>query len=159
TITRYQLWDSTTDPSSGHWVVNGVAQGASTAIDVTAAQLVQTTFQSGSGTEDRKGGAKGGIDWGAWEEFHVVERVNNAPVVGATDPTNGARRAKPLASSLFSVSDVDGDAITRYQFWDSTANASSGHWMVNGVAQGAGMAIDVTAAQLAQTTFQSGSGT
>ena len=158
-ITTYQFWDSTADPASGHWVVNGVAQGAGMAIDVTAAQLAQTTFQSGSGTDDLWVRASDGTDWGAWKEFHVTSPVNQAPVVTATDPINVAHGANPLASSLFSVSDADGDAITTYQFWDSTADPASGHWVVNGVAQGAGMAIDVTAAQLAQTTFQSGSGT
>ena len=158
-ITKYQFWDSTADAASGHWVVNGVAQGAGMAIDVTAAQLAQTTFQSGSGTDDLWVRASDGTDWGAWQEFHVTAPVNQAPVVTATDPINVAHGANPLASSLFSVSDADGDAITKYQFWDSTADAASGHWVVNGVAQGAGMAIDVTAAQLAQTTFQSGSGT
>jgi len=32
--------------------VNGVVQGANWAIDVTAMQLAQTTFQSGSGSDD-----------------------------------------------------------------------------------------------------------
>jgi len=30
TITKYQLWDGSRDPNSGHWVVNGVAQAAGT---------------------------------------------------------------------------------------------------------------------------------
>ena len=52
------------------------------------------------------------------------------------------------ASSLFSVSDADGDAITKYQFWDSTSDPLSGHFVVGGVAQGTNQYIDVTAAQL-----------
>jgi hypothetical protein len=74
-------------------------------------------------------------------------------------PINVAHGANPLASSLFRVSDSAGDAITKYQFWDSTADPASGHWLVNGVAQTTNVAIDVTVAQLAPTTFQSGSGT
>ena len=27
-ITKYQVWDSTSDPASGHWVVGGLAQGS-----------------------------------------------------------------------------------------------------------------------------------
>jgi hypothetical protein len=54
--------------------------------------------------------------------------------------------------------DSQGDTITKYQFWDSTSDANSGHFVVNGNAQGVNQAIDVTAAQLAQTTFQTGSG-
>ena len=159
TIARYQFWDSTADAASGSWMVNGVAQATGVAIDVTAAQLGQTRFQSGSGTDDLWVRASDGISWSAWKAFHVVAPVNNAPVVVVADPINVAHRANPLASSLFSVSDVDGDTIARYQFWDSTADAASGSWMVNGVAQATGVAIDVTAAQLGQTRFQSGSGT
>src|SRR5205814_1342224 len=58
------------------------------------------------------------------------------------------------------VSDLDsGDTITAYQFWDSTADPASGHWVVGGIAQGAGVAIDVTPTQLLTASFQSGSGT
>ena len=56
-------------------MVGGVAQGANGAIDVTAAQLAGTTFQSGSGSDDLWVRANDGIAWGAWKEFHV-----NAPV-------------------------------------------------------------------------------
>ena len=52
--------------------------------------------------------------------------VTNAPVVVLADPTNVAHGANPLASSLFSVSDVDGDTMAKYQFWNSTADAASG---------------------------------
>ena len=118
TIARYQFWDSTADAASGHWMVNGVAQATGMAIDVTAAQLGQTTFQSGSGTDDLWVRASDGIEWSAWKEFHVVAPVNNAPVVAAADPIHVPHGANALASLLFSVSDADGDTIARYQFWD-----------------------------------------
>jgi hypothetical protein len=57
------------------------------------------------------------------------------------------------------VSDAEGDAITAYQFYDSTATASSGHWTVNGVAQVANTTIDVSADQLSQTAFLTNYGT
>ena len=149
-ITKYQFWDSTADPASGHWVVNGAVQGAGQAIDVTAAQLAQ--FQSGSGSDDLWVRANDGFDWSAWKEFHVNAPINHAPVATAPDFT-ASHSQNIAASALFSL--TDGDAITKYQFWDSTADPASGHWVVNGAVQGAGQAIDVTAAQLAQTTFQS----
>ena len=155
-ITKYQFWDSTADSASGHWVVNGVAQGANVAIDVTAAQLSSTTFQGGTLSDDLWVRANDGIIWGAWTEFHVNPAVNHAPVASAADyaPTHNQNI---LASALFSVSDADNDPTAAYQFWDSTVDTASGHWVVNGVAQGANIAIDVTAAQLSSTTFQSGS--
>ena len=156
-ITKYQFWDSTTDPASGHWVVNGMVQGTNQAIDVTAAQLAQTTFQSGSGSDDLWVRAFDGFDWSAWKEFHVNAPVEARPVVTAPDFA-ASHNQDIAASALFSVTDGDGDAITKYQFWDSTTDPASGHWVVNGMVQGTNQAIDVTAAQLAQTTFQSGSG-
>jgi len=60
------------------------------------------------------------------------------------------------ASSLFSVTDADNNTITKYQFWDATTGG--GHFTVNGVAQGYNQIIEVTAAQLAQTSFVVGAG-
>src|SRR5581483_7258148 len=151
-ITAYQFWESTATASSGHWVVNGVAQGANVAIDVSAAQLSQTSFLTNFGADDLWVRAFDGTSWGAWTEFHVTAPANQAPVTTAADVT--ADRGVSLdAASLFTVSDAENDGITAYQFWDSTATASSGHWVVNGVAQGANVAIDVSAAQLSQTSF------
>lgn len=82
---------------------------------------------------------------------------DHAPVVTAADFT--ATHGQNIAvSSLFSVTDADNDTITAYQFWDDTADPASGHWVVGGVAQPAGQWIDMTPAQFASATFQSGSG-
>ncbi|MDA9436052.1 hypothetical protein XH88_30480 [Bradyrhizobium sp. CCBAU 51627] len=154
-VTNYQLWDSTADPSSGHWVVGGTVQAANVAIGVTAAQLSTTTFQSGSGSDDLWARAYDGIAWGAWKEFHVNAPLDRAPVVTAAD-FHATPNQSVAASSLFSVSDADGDSISQYQFWDSTPAAASGHWSVSGAAQPTNTAINVSAAQLAATSFQSG---
>ncbi len=45
---KYQLWDSTRDPASGHFVVNGVAQAAATVITIGTADLANTSFVIGS---------------------------------------------------------------------------------------------------------------
>ncbi|MBC9976676.1 hypothetical protein, partial [Bradyrhizobium campsiandrae] len=154
-MTAFRFWDSTSDGSSGHFVVNGVAQGTNQNIDVTAAQLASTTFQSGAVSDDLWVQAFDGTAWSAWKEFHVNPPVNHAPAVSVSDYSATHNQNVP-ASSLFSVSDADGDSMTAYRFWDSTTDASSGHFVVNGVAQGTNQNIDVTAAQLASTTFQSG---
>ena len=60
------------------------------------------------------------------------------------------------ASNLFVAQVPTGGAITKYAFWDT--GAGGGHFVVNGVAQGTNQEIDVTAAQLAQVTYQPGSG-
>src|SRR5207237_208268 len=120
-----------------------------------AAQLAQTSFQSGSGQDSVWVRAFDGFLWSDWKNFTITAPIDHAAVV--TAPNASAAHGQSLAaSSLFSVSDVDGDTPTNYQFWDSTTDAASGHWAVNGVAQGVNQAIDVTAAQLANTSFLAG---
>jgi len=157
TITKYQFWDSTDDTASGHLMVGGIAQGVNQNIDVTAAQLSSTTFQSGSASDDLWVRAFDGTQWGNWKEFHVNVPANHAPVATASDVMASSHNQNIAASGQFSVSDADGDAIAKYQFWDSTTDPSSGHFVVGGIAQGTNQNIDVTAAQLASTTFQSAS--
>src|SRR5207253_11382406 len=74
----------------------------------------------------------------------------------ATAATQGVGIGQTVAaSSLFSVSDADGDAITQYQFFDATQGG--GHWSVNGVAQPAlTKLIDVSPSDLAGTVYVGG---
>jgi len=156
-VTQYQFWDSSSEAASGHFVVGGVAQGTNQAITVSASQLAQTTFQAGSITDHLWVRAFDGTDWGAWKEFYLTPWKNSAPVATAPNVTLAKGSTNPAASSLFTVSDADGDSVTQYQFWDSSPEAASGHFVVGGVAQGTNQAITVSASQLAQTTFQAGS--
>jgi hypothetical protein len=159
-ITAYEFWDSTRDPNSGHFFVSGVMQQAGTVIDVTAAQLAQTSFVTGSVSNALQVRAFDGFSWSAadnaaWAPFNVNVPANHPPVVTTAD-LNLAQHVTVAASSLFSVTDPDNNPITAYEFWDSTRDPNSGHFVVNGVAEPAGTVIDVTAAQLAQTSFVTG---
>ncbi|MGN1287564.1 MAG: hypothetical protein ACI4XG_13425, partial [Bradyrhizobium sp.] len=121
----------------------------------SAAQLASTSFQSGSGSDDLWVRANDGFAWGAWKEFHVNAPVDQAPVVTASDLTITQNHSLAV-SSLFSVKDAENDTITAYRFWDSTSDPASGHFVVGGVAQGANQNINVSAAQFAGATFQTG---
>ena len=55
------------------------------------------------------------------------------------------------ASSLFTVSDPNGLAITNYSFMDT----GPGHFVLNGVTEPDNTEIDITAAQLSELTYQS----
>jgi len=90
-----------------------------------------------------------------WSPFTVSVTPYTAPVLSTADINTTPGQTLAL-SSLFLVSDPDGDTMTRYQLWDSTRDPNSGHFVVNGQAQAAGAVIDVTAAQLAQTSFVTG---
>jgi len=160
-MTKYELWDSTGDPNSGYFVVNGVAQAAHTVIDITAAQLAQTSFVTGKVSDSLQIRANDGEVWSAadteaWAPFNVnVVTPYTAPTVTTTDINTTANQTLAL-SSLFAVTDPDGDTMTKYELWDSTSDPNSGHFVVNGVAQAAHTVVDITAAQLVQTSFLTG---
>ena len=67
-----------------------------------------------------------------------------------------ANPGQPLqVSSLFSAVDADNDALT-YNFQDGTTAANSGQFVLNGTALGQGATFGVSAAQLANLVFVSG---
>jgi Ca2+-binding RTX toxin-like protein len=156
-VAKYQVWDGGLDSKSGHFVLNGVAQGAGVAIDVAPGQLTDLEFQAGQGSDLLWVRAFDGLGWGAWQSFTVSAPQNRAPVASVSDKSV-AKNAIVDAASLFSVSDPDGDAIMKYQIWDSGLDSKSGHFVLNGIAQGAGAAIDVAPGQLNDFKFQAGQG-
>ena len=79
--------------------------------------------------------------------------LDRAPVVTASNVTLTTAHAV-AASSLFSATDPDGNAITTYAFEDT----GSGHFILNSVVEPNNQEIDVSAAQLSQLTYQSVAG-
>jgi hypothetical protein len=97
---------------------------------------------------DDKGAVSEGIG------FHL--HVNHAPVLTVPSANVTATPGQTLqASSLFSATDLDGDALT-YYLYDNTVATSGGHFAVNGTAAPSDVLVPVSAAQLAQTTFVAG---
>jgi hypothetical protein len=90
------------------------------------------------------------------ENFIVFVGADAGAVVAASDVTLPHGTNSVLMGSLFTASDPDGDTIAQYRFWDGTADPNSGHVEVNGAPQAKNAYIPITAGQLAQTTFQSG---
>ncbi|WP_146991399.1 hypothetical protein [Bradyrhizobium macuxiense] len=149
-MTQYAFWDT---GGSGHWVVNGVAQAAGTEIDVSAANLSQVSYvfgPAGSTPDTLYVRANDGDLWGPWKAFTATPGPDTAPAVSASNVTATHGEFSVAATSLFSVNDTDGDAITQYAFWDA---GGSGHWVVNGVAQQAGVEIDVSATSLSHVSY------
>src|SRR5205823_6181708 len=89
---------------------------------------------------------------------HVnVPGVNHAPVVTAPSANVAANAGQSIAaSSLFSVSDLDGDTLT-YFIYDATPGASSGHWVVNGNTIADQTVVALSANQFANASFVAGS--
>src|SRR3954447_16564367 len=82
------------------------------------------------------------------DESHpwAATSVNHPPVVSVTNSNVSASAGQVFAaSSLFTTSDPDGDAITQYDFWDT---GGGGRFLVSGVPQATNTDDYVAAAQL-----------
>jgi hypothetical protein len=150
----YQFYDGTS--GGGHFTVNGVEKAANAWFTVSAADLANTQFvASGTvGTDGLYVKASDGMGWSAQQYFTVnswPHATNTAPTVTATSGQTLLLDQAVQASSLFNVSDIDGDAPTTYQFYDGTAGG--GHFTVNGVEKAANAWFTVSAADLANTQF------
>ncbi len=95
-------------------MLNGAVEPVQQSIEVTAAQLANLSFQSGSGNDLLWVRASDGFQWSSWQSFTVAAPVDHAPVVTAPDQ-QAAHRQSFAASSLFSFTDADNDTIARYR--------------------------------------------
>ena len=84
-MAQYHFWDSTADGTSGHFAINGVAQGTNQIINVSAAQLAQTTFQTGTTADDL----------GCRLRRRGLERVAGVPPDPAGQPCPGGGGGRP----------------------------------------------------------------
>jgi VCBS repeat-containing protein len=159
-ITEYEFWDSTRDPNSGHFYLNGAQQAAGTIIEVSASRLGQLTFATGTDGNALQVRAFDGVSWSAsdtaaWAPFSLGISAPPPPVVTTSNLTESPDQTL-MASSLFGVTDPGGKPITAYEFWDSTRDPNSGHFYLNGAEQAPGTIIEVSASQLGQLTFLTG---
>jgi hypothetical protein len=161
-VQNVQYWDSNGDAASGYFVVNGVVQGANQAIALTAANLVNSSFQLGTEADQLWVRVNDGTDWSPWQSFVATPTsripAGNKSPTETVFPQSATHGQSFAASSLVSASDPDGDTIVKYQFWNSAGDPSSGYFVLNGTAEPVQQSIEVTAAQLASFSFQSGSG-
>jgi hypothetical protein len=81
--------------------------------------------------------------------------TNNAPVVSAPDRNIDQNQWRQL-SELLTVTDADGDLLNQYQITDASAGAGSAYLYANGVVQGQGATVLVSAADLANTWVNGG---
>lgn len=162
TITAYQFWDSDTASSSGYLRVAGVKQSAAKTIDVSAAQLSSTYWVGGSQPLSDIGWVRAfdGVKWSAWTTFtaRTDGATNNKPTISASG-TSVPLGLSQSASSLFAVSDTDGDTITAYEFWDSGGDIGSGYLTVNGEERRANSVVSVSSSQLSSTFWVAGTST
>lgn len=155
-IVSYQVIDKTTGAASGHWDIAGADQVAGNTITLAPSDLSNLTFESRSGSDTLNIRAFDGTMWGAWDRFSVTAPVDHAPVV-VHSGVSVAIGSHIAAASLFTVSDAENDAITKYQFQDSSTGSSSGYWEVNGAPLTAGQPFQFDASDLPSVDFVGGS--
>ncbi|HEX8032136.1 MAG TPA: hypothetical protein VF491_26930, partial [Vicinamibacterales bacterium] len=121
--TKYQFWDSgTSDTSAYFWTPTNSHWAANTVVDVSAADLANVWVKGGSatGSETMWVRAFDGTDWSNWDSFTLTS-TNTAPVVTTGDHSIHMGQWVTVGDWL-TTSDADNDTITKYQFWDSTAD-------------------------------------
>ena len=154
-IAQYDFWNAGT--GGGHFLVNGQALGAKQDNYVSAAQLAQSTYVSGSGADTLWVRVSDGPQWSPWSQgFTVTAPVDTGPVVTSVSNIQTTAGQTFAASSLFTASDPFGDATAQYDFWNT--GAGGGHFLLNNQTLGTNQDNYVSSAQLAQTTYVSGSG-
>ncbi len=153
-MVAYRITDVDTDASSAHMWFNGVYIEQGGSVVATAAQLSNLVLFAGSkaGTDALQVEVFNGSTWSSAKDISVVT-LDHAPVVTGA-PASSDLNQTIAFSSLFAVSDADGDAITQYRVTDATAGGS--YLQLNGVTQAENVAITLTAAQLAQLQVQTG---
>jgi len=151
--TQYDFWNG--GAGGGHFVLAGTARGAGHTI-ITATQLSQLTYQSGSGADTLDIRANDGTAWGSWSnEFTVTAPTDFGPTL-TTVGNLTAIPGQSFATSLLAGSNSPFAPITQYDFYDS--GAGGGHFAVSGTALPTNQDNIVSASQLAQTTYVAGSG-
>jgi Ca2+-binding RTX toxin-like protein len=155
TLTQYEFWDSTA--GGGHFAIDDVEQGVNVTIAVSATDLANTQFASASTTSTdqvwvRANDGHAWSDWKSWTVSSWPHATNSAPVASASD-TQVLVGESAQAADLFSISDMDGDTVTQYQFWDDVA--AGGYFAKDGVAQNSNP-IDVSAEDLANLQYVAG---
>lgn len=156
---KYQFWDSGSGANSAYfWSPDNSHWAANTTIEVSAADLASFWVRGGAatGSEILWVRAFDGSDWGSWDTF-TLTTANAAPVATINDHSIHSDQWVSVDNWL-NVSDSNGDAVTKYQFWDSGSSATSAyfwtpansHWAANTI-------IDVAASDIANVWVKGGS--
>jgi hypothetical protein len=135
--------------------LNNQALGAGQDNYVSASQLAQTVYQSGSGPDTLWVRITDGNEWSPWSQsFTVTAPIDTGPVVSSVSNINTTAGQTFAASALFTASDPFSDPIEQYDFWDT----GGGRFMLNGQPLVTNQDNYVSAGQLGQTTYVSGAG-
>ena len=127
-ITHYQLWD---DTGGDNWWADGGIVSADTGYVTRSLSGIWFNGDAGTATQSLRVRAYDGTDWSAWESFALTVHDDNRPpdlIVSDTVLRVGDVIA---LGDVVSVSDAEGDPITRVALYDATG---ADNWLVDGSA-------------------------
>ncbi|WP_136635879.1 beta strand repeat-containing protein [Pseudooceanicola onchidii] len=130
-ITTYEVYDSV----GGHnWWADGALRDASTGYQTSNLSDIYFKRDAVESTQTLWVRANDGDDWSAWESFTLTTAAapatNVKPVVAVDDQSISLSEYQwKKLSTVISVSDADGDAITSYEIYDSAGN---NNWYADG---------------------------
>jgi hypothetical protein len=150
-ITAYRFTDLT-NGNGYFWF--GTVRAANTSFEVSAADMSNVLFRAGSvspASDTLRIEAFDGTSWGSRDVVVSTAAANRAPTVTANLGASVIVGGSIPVTSIFSVSDPDGDAITAYEIWDS--NPGGGGFRIGGTTSATGVPISLTPAELAITVY------
>ncbi len=152
-IVSYKFQTNGTDGS--YFILNGVRQTG--AVTVSASDLGNLSFVAGSHSTSQRIQVQV-FDGSAWSSAvqTTLTTAEHAPVVSVANQTVNANGVISAASLISSVTDIDRDAISSYQFTSGSVNGS--YFLLNGVRQ-SGTVVTVSAADLQRLSFVAGTNT
>ncbi|MEC9094530.1 MAG: M10 family metallopeptidase C-terminal domain-containing protein [Planctomycetota bacterium] len=156
---RYKFRDKNAKSNSGYFILDGVRMASNSWFYVKVEDFDKLEYYTGTGRtqENLLGRMYDGEKWSrvARSKF-ITTRNENRPVINAQYLAKGAGEAFPM-SELFSVSDADGNTPKWYEFRDSSSQSDSGFMTLNGLVQPALTWITVSADELENCTYTTGS--
>jgi len=153
-IQKYEFWDG--GGGNGYFSAFGALQAANVAIPVSAGSLAGIAWVAGQApaVETVWVRAYDGVDWSSWASW-TMTTLSRPPVATPTAAEIVVPTGQSVAAStLFTASDADGDAIQQYEFWDG--GGAGGYFRVGGVQQPSGQSVPVSPAQLAGVAYVGG---
>jgi hypothetical protein len=152
-----ELWDSNGTPATGQFVVNGVPQTGGHVINVTPANYGNTIFDvgtlGGNDTVWAKLVETDGTSTG-WDAVALTAPAVSLPTLSTISDGSATSRQTLALSSLVTISDPDGVGYQTLELWDSDGTVAGGEFLINGVVQTGGHAINVPAG--ANVVFDTG---
>ncbi|MVT66560.1 hypothetical protein GPL21_15800 [Bradyrhizobium pachyrhizi] len=158
----FQFFDSGASATSGYfWTPTNSHWDANIVINVAASDLSDVWLKSGSvsGSETMWVRAFDGTDWSNWTSFTFTTIPNATPVATINDQSLHINTWSKVENWL-SYSDANGDAATKYQFWDGGTSATGAYfWTPTNSHWAANTTIEVSADDLTNVWVRGGSTT